>query len=236
MNRFHWAFVSVATIIFCVAVIKFPPISLNQTASTQQSSSRRIMPDNRLVAAQEQNPDTIAWLTVPGTNIDGPVQQASDNEYYLRRNALGQDDYEGCLYADYECNLSEAEKLSTNTVVYGHSFTALGQNQDTGFGELRYYLQEDFAEKYPDIFLSVSDQKLHFSIISVGIADTTQDQVCILANPDSNQFQQLVEKAKVRNRLKMDFSVETGDRLLTLSTCTDNFNQRLLIVAKLASE
>ena len=27
------------------------------------------------------NPDTVAWLTVPGTNIDGPVQQGPDNDY-----------------------------------------------------------------------------------------------------------------------------------------------------------
>ena len=42
-------------------------------------------PDERLAAAQKDNPDTVAWITIPGTNIDAPVQQYGDNDYYLRR-------------------------------------------------------------------------------------------------------------------------------------------------------
>ena len=43
-------------------------------------------PDKRLAAAQKENPDTVAWITIPGTNIDAPVQQYGDNDYYLRRD------------------------------------------------------------------------------------------------------------------------------------------------------
>lgn len=34
-------------------------------------------PDERLAAAQKENPDTVAWITIPGTNIDAPVQQTA---------------------------------------------------------------------------------------------------------------------------------------------------------------
>ena len=40
-------------------------------------------PDERLTVAQKENPDTVAWITIPGTNIDAPVQQYGDNDYYL---------------------------------------------------------------------------------------------------------------------------------------------------------
>ena len=50
-----------------------------------------------LQVAQSNNPDTVAWLTVPGTDIDGPVQQAADNDYYMRRDELGKPSYEGCF-------------------------------------------------------------------------------------------------------------------------------------------
>ena len=46
-------------------------------------------PDERLAAAQKENPDTVAWITIPGTNIDAPVQQYGDNDYYLRRDEKG---------------------------------------------------------------------------------------------------------------------------------------------------
>lgn len=46
-------------------------------------------PDERLAAVQKENPDTVAWITIPGTNIDAPVQQYGDNDYYLRRDERG---------------------------------------------------------------------------------------------------------------------------------------------------
>ena len=235
MKKFHLIFAAVAVALFCAAAIAFP-LSSSQDIFQRVSAPKKVSADHRLASAQTENPDTIAWITIPGTNIDGPVQQSSDNEYYLRRNALGESDYEGCLYADFECELSTAETLSTNTIIYGHSFTATGQNPDTGFGQLRFYLEEGFTEKHPDIFLSVSDQKLHFSIVSVGLADTAKDQVCILADPTSVQLKELSEKAAARNQLESSFSIESSDRLLTLSTCTDSSDQRLLLVAKLVSD
>lgn len=235
MKKFHLIFAAMAVALFCAAAIAFPPNS-SQGFSQRVATPKKVSPDHRLASAQTANPDTVAWITIPGTNIDGPVQQADDNEYYLRRNALEASDYKGCFYADFECELSTAETLSTNTIIYGHSFTASGQDPDIGFGQLRFYLEDDFAEKHPDIFLSVSDQKLHFSIVSVGLANTTEDQVCILAEPTYAQLKTMADKAMVRNQLKSSFSIESSDKLLTLSTCTDSSNQRLLLVAKLVSD
>ena len=76
-------------------------------------------PEPRL--AQEDNTETGAWITVPGTNIDAPVQQASDNDYYLRRDTAGNADVHGCVFADYACDLNSTS-LSRNLVLYGHTF------------------------------------------------------------------------------------------------------------------
>lgn len=37
----------------------------------------------QLAAAKEKNPDTAAWLYMPGAEVDDPVMQAADNGYYL---------------------------------------------------------------------------------------------------------------------------------------------------------
>lgn len=73
-------------------------------------------PDERLAVAQKENPDTVAWITIPGTNIDAPVQQYGDNDYYLRRNEKGAEDYHGCIYADYACRMDSSEKVSRNLI------------------------------------------------------------------------------------------------------------------------
>lgn len=76
-------------------------------------------PDERLAAAQKDNPDTVAWITIPGTNIDAPVQQYGDNDYYLRRDEKGTEDYHGCIYADYTCRMNSGEKVSRNLIFTG---------------------------------------------------------------------------------------------------------------------
>lgn len=212
-----------------VAVQPEEPVSVSNEASEQLQAPA----DPRLAEAQAENPDTVAWLTVPGTNIDGPVQQAEDNEYYLRRNELGEPSHDGCFFADYECNLS-GNALSTNTIIYGHTFTAPGQDPNLGFGQLNAFLDAEFAAANTQIFLSVAERQYTFEIKSAGVASAEQDGVCILASPGWAQQQELVRLANERNVIEnRALEAVGGQKLLTLSTCTDKNEERLLIVAEL---
>ncbi len=211
------------------------PIRTDPIISSSSSSAAEAAPaDPRLAEAQKQNTDTAAWLTVPGTNIDGPVLQAADNEYYLRRNALGQPSQEGCIYADYECDLSSAE-LSMNTILYGHTFTRPGQDRNWGFGQLNRYLDPAFAQENSSLFLSVEGQMLTFQVISAGTAVADSEQASILATPSWEQQQELIRLANERNVLPGTLQASAGQKLLTLSTCTEDADTRLLIIAQLIS-
>lgn len=212
-----------------VAVQPEEPVSVSNEAAEQLQAPA----DPRLAEAQAENPDTVAWLTVPGTNIDGPVQQAEDNEYYLRRNELGEPSHDGCFFADYECNLS-GDALSTNTIIYGHTFTAPGQDPNLGFGQLNAFLNAEFAAANTQIFLSVAERQYTFEIKSAGVASAEQDGVCILASPGWAQQQELVRLANERNVIEnRALEAVGGQKLLTLSTCTGDNAERLLVVAEL---
>lgn len=43
-----------------------------------------------LAEARAKNPDTAAWLYIPGAEIDDPVMQAEDNGYYLKLDENGE--------------------------------------------------------------------------------------------------------------------------------------------------
>ena len=43
-----------------------------------------------LAEAKKKNPDTVAWLYIPGAEIDDPVMQAEDNGYYLELDENGE--------------------------------------------------------------------------------------------------------------------------------------------------
>lgn len=113
---------------------------------------------------ESTNPDTVAWLTIPGTNIDGPVQQGPDNDYYLRRDSDGNEDYRGCYFADADAIVSLAN-LSRNVVIYGHTFT---DGWEGGFEQLDKYLDADWALEHADIQMEIGGTVLTYEVCSVG--------------------------------------------------------------------
>ncbi|HJB22490.1 MAG TPA: class B sortase [Candidatus Fournierella merdavium] len=221
-----------ATLLVGCAGTASRPASAVSTVSNEEQQEQAPA-DPRLAEAQATNPDTVAWLTVPGTNIDGPVQQAEDNEYYLRRDERGEPSHDGCYFSDYECDFS-GDTLSTNTIIYGHTFTAPGQDPNIGFGQLNAFLDAEFSTEHTQIFLSVASRQFTFEIKSVGIASAEQDGVCILASPGWAQQQELVRLANERNVIEgRELEAVGGQKLLTLATCTDDASERLVIVAEL---
>ena len=188
-------------------------------------------PDERLTVAQKENPDTVAWITIPGTNIDAPVQQYGDNDYYLRRDEKGTEDYHGCIYADYTCRMNSGEKVSRNLIFYGHTFT--DEDYEGGFEDLHKYRVFEFGQENPYIYVSLADEKLTYQIFSVWVCDANADTDCIQADPDDAAFQQILDKAVAGCAFDYGVDVMTDDHILTLSTCTADPNSRLLVVAKL---
>ena len=75
----------------------------------------------------QMNTDTVAWLHVPGTNINLPVAQApmSDPEDYLSHGLNRYKKYSGSAFVDSSSKLSRYGGFvgisELNTVVYGHA-------------------------------------------------------------------------------------------------------------------
>ena len=63
----------------------------------------------------------MAWLYIPGAEIDDPVMQAEDNGYYLKLDENGEYAMWGCYYAHCENKIGGRDKLDKNTTIFGHS-------------------------------------------------------------------------------------------------------------------
>ena len=53
------------------------------------------------VSLQRYNPDIIAWIRIPGTNIDYPVVQGPDNNKYLRHTPDGEYNIAGSIFLEF---------------------------------------------------------------------------------------------------------------------------------------
>ncbi len=190
----------------------------------------------KLEKAKTLNADTKAWITIPGTTVDAPVLQASNNEYYLKLDEYKNYSIFGAYYFDYENNLSSRANLSKNTIIYGHSDlkdNAAGPR----FSQLFKYLDESFLEENSDIHVSIDGDDMVFQIFSVFYTHVNFNY--IQTNPVDSDYQAILEGANQRNEYITDVSVTTGDKILTLSTCSalyhpnDTTNYRLVVMGKL---
>lgn len=71
--------------------------------------------------ARKKYADAVAWLYMPGAEVDDPIVQAKDNAYYLQKDENGNYSEWGCYYAHCDNRLSSRSKLDRNTVIFGHS-------------------------------------------------------------------------------------------------------------------
>ncbi len=196
------------------------------TATPQEEQ----LPVTNLAEALAVNGDTVAWITINNSYISEPVLQAGDNLVYLRQDIYMDYNTGGSIFADYECDFT-SRTTSQNLIIYGHSWTT---SDNKGFSQLRSYLEEDgvFFAEHPLIAVELTDGTvLHYQVVSAGIADAEQDGVCIVADPTLEQLAQIEALAQERNVLDTDFTLTEDTQFLTLSTCTGNDEERLLILA-----
>ena len=191
--------------------------SASVSMPTAAPESETVM--EKLSEAYALNTDVVGWLYLPNTTVDDPVllynetMTVEDNQYYLRKNAVKEYYWYGCYFADFECTF---DPLSTNTVIYGHS---MDDNPDgLKFSQLKKWLDIDFAQENPYIYLSTPDEDYVFKIFSVMYTNTSFNY--IESSPDDTEFMRIVNEARKASQFTYDVDVEAGDKLITLSTCT----------------
>ena len=219
------------------------PDPIEDPSGTSEVEATPIPTVNRqaeLADAKSRNPDAVAWLYIPGAEVDDPVMQAEDNGFYLNRDELREYSTWGCYYADCRNHLSGRDALDTNTVIYGHSASNCDPD-GLRFTKLHRYMDAAFVKKNPYIYLSVDGDDLIFQITALFITDIGFDYID--PNPIGSKLTEFFQTVEKKNWLDIDgvtFSEE--DTVLTLSTCcrkydkTNSGNQRLVVMAKLLPE
>ena len=77
------------------------PDPIEDPSGTSEVEATPIPTVNRqaeLADAKSRNPDAVAWLYIPGAEVDDPVMQAEDNGFYLNRDELWEYSTWGCYY------------------------------------------------------------------------------------------------------------------------------------------
>lgn len=180
------------------------------------------------------NDDLAGWISIPGFEINLPIAQGSNNNYYLKRDIYGKYTRYGVPFFDYR--MTDLVNLHRNTVVYGHNM----RHDDLIFGMLENYrgIEDGFARApviecntiYGDhtwlvyaAFLTNSKESddngyvLPYNFIDIGDA----------------KFEAYIEEIDKRKFYTTGVDINYTDKILTLSTCAYDFDEaRLVVVAR----
>ncbi len=174
-------------------------------------------------------------LEMPSLEINYPVVQGSDNEYYLTHTYDDRKNRAGAIFMDYRCTHT-AEYTSPNLVLYGHN-----QNDGTMFGKLKYYKNNvDFYKHSPMIYFNTDFEAGDYVIFGYFISNVHEyqdssgevfhyhDYIETLNNEST--FNWYMSEVQERNQIISPVDVVFGDRLLVLSTCSSEYNDSRFVV------
>ncbi len=186
-----------------------------------------LLSDLSLEQLKQQNSDTVGWIRVSGTNVNYPIVQTTDNDYYLKRDFYHRWTNAGWIYGDYRSNFNDL-KANKNLIIYGH-----GRRDMSMFGSLEYCRRDWWLNNpsYHTIHLTTPNESSVWRVFAV--YTTSVDFYYIQTNfYYDGEFTNLVNEMKARSLRDFGVEVTEDDTILTLSTCTTDAD-RLVVSAVL---
>lgn len=182
---------------------------------------------------QAEAPDIYAWLELPDTGIDDPVlQRAGADLFYNSHNAYGQYYMCGAVFSQSAYNGRNFD--SSMTVLYGHS-TVLGQ--PGAFMELNNYADEAYFDAHREMRVYMPDGMYVYRIFAACVHSNEHLLYCHDFSDETQFdafFSSLTEDTSPDSHIDAEALPQTGDKVLTLSTCySANKNLRYLVMGVL---
>lgn len=174
----------------------------------------------------KENSDTVGWIIVHDTNINYPVVQTNDNDYYLNHAYDKTSNSAGWVYADFRDNFNV---FSKNMVIYGH-----GRKDKIMFGSLTRALDKKWYTKQENQIIQLSTLKYNTMWQIFSIYTIPAESYYIMTDFESNsEYAAFLGEMLNRSIYNFNVNLSTDDKILTLSTCYNDNGIRLVVQAKL---
>ncbi|MBQ4612724.1 MAG: class B sortase [Clostridia bacterium] len=183
---------------------------------------------------QAKNPDTVAWISIPGTKIDYPVMRSGRDRaenFYLDHNSDGEKHRAGAIYMQ---KINSGDFTDRNTVLYGHNMA-----NGSMFSWLHRYKKKTFFDEHRTITVYTPGHILTYEIYSAFLYDNRH--ILNSFNFDSDEdyaafLQQTLNPSTMVRQVREGVSVTTAARIITLSTCNSHSGERYLVIGVLTHD
>ena len=235
-NKFALLFAAIVAIVVIVAgFLFFNPFggkasntAKNTARSTGNSSSQAVKYEpsqeekdylkNRFAQLTGVNPEAIAYVYAPGTQLDEPVVQTGDNATYLDKTFDGgYQPYLGTVFMDTDNKKNFSDRL---TWLFGHARGGkVGDHRM--FYDVNYYDKQEYFDQHPYVVIETPERKYYYEAMCLVIVpETTAFYRTSFKNDKefTTQLKKVYEDGQTKNP---NIKIKASDKYLVLSTCRE---------------
>ncbi|MBQ7839835.1 MAG: class B sortase [Lachnospiraceae bacterium] len=183
-----------------------------QETETELSKETGMFPEVSIdfASLKEINEELIGWIFIPVLDIDYPVVQGTDNDYYLTHTFDKKTNSSGAIFVDYGAN---HDLTDYNTLIYGHNM-----KNGSMFGSLKKFIRdEELCGTDPYFYIYTEEKRYQYLIISYYV---TMDGSNTYLLPASEEEYESYKNWILRSSpYDCPEDIPESGNIVTLSTC-----------------
>ena len=157
------------------------------------------------------NQDVKAWIYIENTNINYPILQADNNDFYLKKDINKNYSSCGSIFLDCDSNSDFSEK---NTIIYGHNLL-----NGKMFADLQKVVKGELGNNIK-IEIYMPEQNIEYEVFSAYTGEANIEM------KTDKSFEEILQKSQ------LEFEYDTNikeNNIITLITCGSNSENRIVV-------
>ena len=173
---------------------------------------------NRFAQLTAVNPEAIAYVYAPGTQLDEPVVQTGDNATYLDKTFEGGNQpLLGTVFTDTDNKKDFSDRL---TWLFGHARGSQVEDHRM-FNDVNFYDNQEYFNQHPYVVIETPERKYYYEAMGLVIVPETTAFYRTSFSDDEDfttQLKNIYESARTKNP---NIKINASDKYLVLSTCRE---------------
>ena len=168
------------------------------------------------------NSQGIGYIYIPSIDCRLPMVQGDDNDYYLTHTFNKEYSANGCLFEDYRIN---GGLSASQIIIYGHNM-----RNGAMFGKLKNYQDYSFWNNSGNdvLYIYTGNVIKEYKIFSCYISEAISDAYTFNF-PTLESMRDYAVNMKAKSMYDTGVDVSTATQVITLSTCTNDGDQRFIV-------
>lgn len=191
----------------------------SETELTDNEPAGRRPPDFDILL--DWNSDIKGWIWLPDTDIDYPVVQGADNDYYLNHTTDRKKSIIGSIFIE---NKNRGDFQDDVTVLYGHNIKG-----GRMFSPLAGYKDQSYYELHPILYFYTPAANYRVELFAGQVLNGVTGEFPLNFESEEKR-KEWINQLKISSTISSGKMPETNERIMALCTCSYEYQNARYVV------